>query len=162
MDPKKMLTRPEKTVEAAEKEKQASAEAQAEGPTLQDVDDMLSVAEAAPEKLEAAGKETGVDYSFEVENATVMRTGIKKLTGKPVSEEENSDFREQALPLKEVIGASLRKENAEKTPEERAKTAKRIRKVLGPFLPRKIMEKMLVELNVVDSEAPSETDKENA
>ena len=162
MDPKKMLTRPEKTVEAAEKEKQAAAEAQAEEPTLQDVDDMLSVAEAAPEKLEAAGKETGVDYSFEVENAAFMKTGLKILTGKPVSEEEDSDFREQALPLKEVIGESVRKENAEKTPEERAKSAKRIRKVLGPFLPRKFMERILVELNYVDPEAPSEPDEENA
>ena len=133
MDPKKMLTRPEKTVEAAEKEKEASAEAQAEGPTLQDVDDMLSVAEEDPEKLEAAGKETGVDYSFEVENATLMKTGIKILKGKPVSEEEESLFREQAPSLKEEIGESLRKKNAEKTPEERAKTAKRIRKVLGAF-----------------------------
>ena len=162
MAPKKTLIKPEKTTEAAEKEKQASAKAQAEGPTLQDVDDMLSVAEATPEKLEAAEKETGVDYSFEVENATVMRTGIKKLTGKPVLEEEDSLFREQAPSLKEEIGESLRKENAEKTPEERAKTAKRIRKVLGPFLPKEFMERMLVELNVVDSEAPSEPDKENA
>ena len=162
MDPKKMLIRPEKTVEAAEKEKQASAEAQAKEPTLQDVDDMLSIAEATPKKLEAVGKETGVDYSFEVENATVMKTGIKMLTGKPVSEEEESVFREQALPLKEVVGASLRKENAEKTPEERAKTAQRIRKVLGPFLPREFMERMLVELNVVDPEEPPEPDKENA
>lgn len=162
MDRKKILIRPEKTVEAAEKEKQASAEAQAKEPTLQDVDDMLNVAEATPEKLEAAGKEIGVDYSFEVENAALMKTGLKILTGKPVSEEEDSDFREQALPLKEVVGESIRKENAEKTPEERAKTAKRIRKVLGPFLPRKIMERMLVELGAVDSEAPSEPDKEKA
>ena len=162
MAPKKTLIKPEKTTEAAEKEKQASAKAQAEGPTLQDVDDMLSVAEATPEKLETTEKETGVDYSFEVENATLMRTGIKKLTGKPVSEEEHSDFIELALPQKEAIGESIRKENAEKTPEERAKTAKRIRKVLGPFLPKEFMERMLVELNVVDSEAPSEPDKENA
>jgi len=162
MDRKKMLIRPEKTVEAAEKEKQASAEAQAEVPTLQDVDDMLSVAKATPEKLEVAGKETGVDYSFEMENATVMRTGIRKLTGKPVSEEEESLFREQAPSLKEVVGASLRKENAEKTPEERAKSAKRIRKVLGPFLPSEFMERILVELNYVDSEEPPESDKEKA
>jgi len=175
MDPKKNLISPEKTAEAderkaaaeaAEAEKQASAEGHAkacdEEPTLQDVDRFLSDAENNPEAVKAKGKEIGVDYSNEAENAGRMRTGLKILQGKPLSEEEDADFRENALHRKEVLGESIRKENAQKTPEERAKSANLIRKVLGRFIPREFMARMLVELNYVDSEEPSDPDKENA
>ncbi|MYB96332.1 hypothetical protein F4054_18195 [Candidatus Poribacteria bacterium] len=167
MDPKKMLTRPEKTVEAAEKEKQASAEGHAkvcdEEPTLQDVDQFLSQAEKNPERLKAKGKEIGVDYSYEAENAGLMRTGMKILRGEPISEEEDAAFREDAVRRNDLLGESIRKESAQKTPEERAKTANLIIKLLGRFIPREFLTRKLMEINYVDSEEPSEPDdKENA
>ena len=170
MDPKKMLIRPEKTVEAAEKEKQAFAEGHAkacakvcdEEITMQDMDQFLSVAEKNPEAVKAKGKEIGVDYSYEAENAGSMRSTLKILQGKPISEEEEAALRENASHQKDVLGESIRKETAQKTPEDRAALANTVRKVLGPFFPREFMARMLVELGIVDSEAPSEPDKDKA
>ncbi len=159
MDPKKMLITPEKTVEADEKKAAAEAEEAAEEEALQEHYDHVDRFLSEAEKLKAAGKERGVDDSLVADNAGFLRTGVKMVAGKQVSEEENSDFREQAPSLKEVLGASIRKDMSQKTPQARVAIANQLRKMMGdgPLAAR-----VLKELNIVDSEEPSEPDKENA
>ena len=165
MDPKKMLIRPEKTAAADERKAAAEAEEAAEEEELQQhyahLDQLLDVAEKNPEAVKAAGEEIGVDYSFEAENPGLMRTGFKILQGKPISEKEDAAFREQGPPLREVLGESIRKQNAKKTPEARAKTAKMVRKMMRNQ-PSHLTEKFLRELDLVDSEEPSEPEKKKA
>lgn len=173
MDPKKLLIRPKTTAEAderkaaaeaAEAEKQASAEGHAkacakvcdEEPTLQDVDQFLSEAEKDPEKVKAAGEKIGVDYSFIADHATAMKGGFKKYAGKPLSEKEESALAEQGSFLKKAI----EKDFQEESPEERAETVKLVEKMLRPF-PRAIREKLLKEFKMVVSDAPSEASEEN-
>jgi len=143
-----------------EKDRQAKACANAcnAAPTVEDVDQFLSEAEKNPEKLKASG---GGDDSLIADHAAFLKTGVKKLAGKPVSEEENAAFRQQAPSLMGVLKASILKDLSEETPEERAKTAKTLRKMMG-HLPSDDVERVLKELHLVDSEEPSESDKGKA
>lgn len=164
MDPKKMLTRPEKTAEADERKAAAEAAEAAEEKELQEhyehADSLLRAAEKDPEKVKAAGEKIGVDYSFIADHATAMKGGLKKYAGKPLSEKEESALAEQGSFLKKVIEADIRKDFQEESPEERAKTVNLVKKVLRRFSPE-FQERALKAFNMVDSDAPSEAAEEN-
>ena len=167
MDPKTMLIKPENTADAAEKQAEAEAEAQARHKHCDDIHQFLNQSikalEEEPERMIAIGKEIGADYSFEVDNVDLIRTAAKMLTGEHVSEEEISDFFERAPSLMGFLRESLHKDMSEKTPEERAKFVKATRELVGDDPIRRLSnERALRELNLVDSEEPSEPDKDNA
>ena len=166
MDPKKMLITPEKTVEADEKKAAAEAAEAAEEEALQQhyehMDSFLSEVENNPEKLKAAGKEREGDDSLIADNATVLRTGLKMVIGGEVSDEEISHFSEQAPSIRADLAESIRKDMSKTPPEELAAIAKGLRKMMGKDpLRRALAEKALKELNIIDSDAPSEADAEN-
>ncbi|MYA72491.1 hypothetical protein F4009_16600 [Candidatus Poribacteria bacterium] len=160
MDPKKMLIRPEKTAEADEKKAAEAAEEKELQEHYEHAESLLRAAEKDPEKVKAAGEEIGVDYSVIADHATAMRVGLKKYAGKPVSEEEESEYAEKRSPLKKVIEAKMHKDFQEKSPEERAKSVNLMEKMLRRF-PRAIREKLLKEFKMVVSDAPSEASEEN-
>ena len=166
MDPKKMLITPEKTVEADEKKAAAEAAEAAEEAALQEhyehAASLLSAAEEDPERLKALGKETGVDYSIIVEHATAMKAGNKMYAGKPLSEEEETEIAEKGSFLKKILGDKIRKDFQEASPEARARRVqqmKRMMQVKGWSLEKQ--ENALKELNIIDSDAPSEADTDN-
>ncbi len=165
MDPKKMLIRPDKTVEADEKK--AAAEAAEEKELQEHALSLLSAAEKDPQGVKAAGEKIGVDYSLIAEHATTMKAGFKAYAGMPLSTEEETEIAdaEKVSLLKKVTEEKIRKDFQEKSPEERAKSVKLMEKMLRRF-PRAMREKLLKEFKMVVSDAPSEAvesnDKENA
>ena len=89
-----------------------------------------------------------------------MKAGLKMYAGKPVSEEEEAEYAEKGSSLKKVLEAKMRKDFQEASPEKRAKSVKRMEKMLRPF-PCAIREKLLKEFKMVVSNAPSEASEEN-
>ncbi len=171
MDPKKMLIRPKKTVEADEKKAAAEVAEAAEEKELQEhyehANSLLSAAEKDPEEVKAAGEKIGVDLSLMAEHATAMKARLKASAGKPLSAEEETEIAdaEKGSLLKKVLDEKIRKDFQEESPEERAESVKLMEKMLRRF-PRAIREKLLKEFKMVVSDAPSEAaesnDKENA
>lgn len=161
MNPKKMLIRPEKTVEADEKKAVAETVKEKE---LQEhyehADSLLHAAEKDPDRVKAAGEKIGVDLSVIADHATAMKVGIKGYAGKSLSEEEESEFAEKRTLLKKVLDEKIRKDFQEESPEGRAKSVNLMEKMLRRF-PRAIREKLLKEFMMVVSDAPSETDTDN-
>ena len=181
MDPKKTLIRPEKTVEADEKKAAAEAATAAEEELLQQhyehiesfvkeveknpetIESFVEEVEKNPEVADVVEKEMSGALQITKEMVTkfpgIIKAAFAILSGKPQSSEQNSKFREQGASFRQTIKERLIKWIAADSPEERERIANYMRKKHGGHH-SEATEATLRELNIIDSEEPSEQKSE--
>ena len=169
MDPKKMLITPEKTVEADEKKTEEVAAALQQ--RYDRIESFVEYVEKNPEAAEFAEKELrGSKFQAAKDLVTkskdlvtkfpdFVKTAYAILSGKPLTEEDISKFRDQIPSFRETFKGKLMKWIAENSPEDRERMANNIRKMHGERH-SEVTESVLQELKIVDSEEPSNTDTE--